>query len=74
MREYVRRRAGERFREGAALKDAAAADAAFAAANEELAAARRQATVFGLYHRPQRSIMDVLTTEEHLAREAGKAV
>lgn len=73
VREYVRRRAGERFREGARL-DATAADAAFTTAAEELAAARRQATVFGMYHRPQRSIMDVLTTEQHLAREAGKAV
>jgi len=25
-----------------------------------------------MYHRPQRSVMDVMSTEEHLRREAGK--
>ena len=91
IREYIRRRARERFREAAseatttttraaaAGEGAAAsspssspADAAFSAGLRELEAARRQAALARLYHRPQRSVMDVMSTEEHLEREAGR--
>jgi hypothetical protein len=69
----MRRRTGERFREAAGAAGADA-DAAFAAAAGELAAARRQATVYTLYHRPQRSIMEVMGLEEHLEREGLRGV
>ena len=48
------------------------ADLAFAAGQRELEAARRQAELARLYHRPQRSVMDVMSTAEHLEREAGR--
>jgi hypothetical protein len=82
IREYIRRRARERFREAATTEGGAAAggetsssspsDLAFSAGLRELAAARRQAELARLYHRPQRSVMDVMSTEEHLRREAGR--
>ena len=88
IREYIRRRARERFREAAATMEATTgtgggassssssssspSDLAFSAGLQELAAARRQAELAKLYHRPQRSVMDVMSTEEHLRREAGR--
>ena len=86
IREYIRRRARERFREAATATEATTAaataagegaasspaDLAFSAGLKELAAARRQAELARMYHRPQRSVMDVMSTEEHLRREAGR--
>ena len=85
IREYIRRRARERFREAAAAaateggaasstssSSTSPADLAFSAGLKELEAAKRQAALAVLYHRPQRSVMDVMSTEEHLRREAGR--
>ena len=86
IREYIRRRARERFREAATATEATTAaataagegaasspaDLAFSAGLKELAAARRQAELARMYHRQQRSVMDVMSTEEHLRREAGR--
>jgi len=59
VREYIRRRARDQFRAGVAGGDAAALQPLLTRATEELAVWRKQAAVYGLYHRPQRSIMEV---------------
>lgn len=49
VREYVKRRAGERFRENRGLTDAEAVRETLAAGEKELEKARRQATIYALY-------------------------
>ena len=58
VREYIRRRARDQFRTGV-VAESGGASTTFARAAEELQVWRRQAAVYGLYHRPQRSIMEV---------------
>lgn len=61
IREYVKRRAGERFREAAAVTDADALAQLWQRARAELEVAQRQAQVYALYARSQPSIMDLET-------------
>ena len=60
VREYIRRRARDQFRAGLTGADGStpAAAAALAEARAELEVWKRQGAVYGLYHRPQRSIME----------------
>eukprot|EP00887_Chlorella_sp_A99_P006177 scaffold3.g6177.t1 len=58
---YVKRRAGERFREAAAVTDADALAQLWQRARAELEVAQRQAQVYALYARSQPSIMDLET-------------
>eukprot|EP00850_Spirogloea_muscicola_P007813 SM000040S14825 [mRNA] locus=s40:556245:557278:- [translate_table: standard] len=62
VREYVRRRAGEGFRERAGDGPPAAA-AAFAAARRELEVAERQAVLYRLYAGPMKSVMELDAAE-----------
>lgn len=54
---YVKRRAGERFREMQKTVEPEVADKAWAKALQDLEVAKRQAVVYGLYARKQKSIM-----------------
>ncbi len=57
VREYIRRRARDQFRGGVAGESAPTA--MLAQAKAELEVWKRQGVVYGLYNRPQRSIMEV---------------
>ncbi|KAK9843445.1 hypothetical protein WJX81_002999 [Elliptochloris bilobata] len=59
IREYVKRKAREDFRAHASEADPAAAQALWAQAKDELKVWTRQATVYSLYARPQKSVMDI---------------
>jgi hypothetical protein len=59
VREYIRRRARDQFKAAASAGEPAVAASLLDAAGKELAVWRRQAAVYGLFHRPQRSIMEV---------------
>ena len=79
IRELIRRRAREGFREAAAATEGGAsssaspADVAFSAVPQrELGAAKRQAALARLFRRPQRSVMNMMGAEEHPRREAGR--
>lgn len=53
----MKRRAGERFREMQKTVEPEVADKAWAKALQDLEVAKRQAVVYGLYARKQKSIM-----------------
>jgi hypothetical protein len=59
VREFVKRRAKEGFREGKDLTDAAAIAAALKHAKEQLAVAQRQSVVYSLFAQPVKSIMEL---------------
>ncbi|OAY84055.1 LYR motif-containing protein 4 [Ananas comosus] len=59
VREYVRRRSLDGFRENKELYDPAAAAAAFAAAKSQLEVARRQAVVYSLYAPKVKSVLEI---------------
>lgn len=59
VREYVQRQAREKFRENAAGKQSAAVDEQWSKARETLALVQRQAIVYTLYARKNKSIMDM---------------
>ncbi|CAG9465823.1 unnamed protein product [Pedinophyceae sp. YPF-701] len=61
IREYILRRAKDRFREGASLTGDGA-DKAYAKGLGDLEVLRRQQVVHSLYHRPQRSYMEIKDT------------
>ena len=57
MRRYVKRRAGEQFRQHAGESDAGAAQQLIASAREQLQLVQRQAIVYTLFARKNKSIM-----------------
>ncbi|KAL6785671.1 ISD11 [Auxenochlorella protothecoides x Auxenochlorella symbiontica] len=59
IREYVKRRAGEKFRELPKGGSAEAVEAAFRRGCEELEVVKRQAVVYKLYARKQKSVMEL---------------
>ncbi|XP_031491006.1 uncharacterized protein LOC116258064 [Nymphaea colorata] len=61
IREYVRRRAADGFRENRVLTDASSISSAFADGKSQLEAAKRQAVVYSLYAPKVKSIMDIGT-------------
>ncbi|KAF3775102.1 LYR motif-containing protein 4 [Nymphaea thermarum] len=61
IREYVRRRAADGFRENGVLTDASSISSAFADGKSQLEVAKRQAVVYSLYAPKVKSIMDIGT-------------
>ncbi|KAG6545456.1 hypothetical protein Mapa_013056 [Marchantia paleacea] len=66
IREYVKRRAKEGFRECQSITDPAAAATAFANGKLQLEVAKRQSVVYSLYAPRVKSIMDLKITETTL--------
>lgn len=63
IREYVKRRTIEGFRQNQQLKDPAAIVSAFAEGKSQLEVASRQAVVYSLYTPKVKSIMDIAPTK-----------
>lgn len=61
VREFVKRRAKEGFREGQALTDPATISAALKQAKDQLSVAKRQSVVYSLFAQPVKSIMELKT-------------
>ncbi|KAK8953523.1 hypothetical protein KSP40_PGU000064 [Platanthera guangdongensis] len=59
IREYVRRRTIDRFRENSCLSDSASVAAAFTDGKSQLEIARRQAIVYSLYAPKVKSVMEI---------------
>ncbi|CAN6470091.1 unnamed protein product [Victoria cruziana] len=61
IRQYVRRRATDGFRDNCALTEASSISSAFADGKSQLEVAKRQAVVYSLYAPKVKSIMDIGT-------------
>ncbi|CAM6084848.1 unnamed protein product [Calypogeia fissa] len=63
IREYVKRRVKEGFRENISTTDPAAVAAAYAYGRQSLQVAQRQSVVYSLYAPRTKSIMDIKITD-----------
>lgn len=57
LREYVKRRARDGFREMQGIQDAQAADAAYATGKQSVDMIRRQAIIYSMYGRPIKNVI-----------------
>ncbi|ERM99899.1 hypothetical protein AMTRI_Chr10g650 [Amborella trichopoda] len=62
IREYMKRRTIDGFRQNSKLTDAPSVSSAFLDANSQLEVAKRQAVVYTLYAPPIKSVMEIKST------------